>query len=239
MIDQRDGWLFLSHSNKDFESVCQIRNTLEKHGFQPITFFLKCITDENELEDLIKREIAARRWFVFVNSENSNESKWAKAELAYARELNKKIFEIDANGNYKAQLRDIFRRTTVFMSYSMHDKDIAKLILEELNNNDFQIRWHPSYQTDDWPKEMEKIIDTAGTCLLLMTENAVESHHVREESYRAFSKKHSTLVVMVGDVQLKNGLETFIPKLRQVRISNPPTKQELHDLIQKIIELQD
>lgn len=239
MIQQQDGWLFLSHSNKDFEPVRQIRNTLEKHGFRPITFFLKCITDNSELDGLIKREIEARKWFVYVESEHSKRSNWVQKEREYAEALNKKSFTINLDRDYMAQLWDIIRRTTVFMSYSRQDDKIADRILKELSNNEFQIRWHPSYQTDDWPKEMEKIIDTAGTCLLLMTENAVESHHVRVESYRAFSKKHSTLVVMVGDVQLKNGLETFIPKLRQVRISDPPTKQELHDLIQKIIELQD
>jgi len=238
MIEQKDGWLFLSHSNEDFEPVCQIRNTLEKHGFRPITFFLKCITDKSELDNLIKREIEARKWFVYVESENSKRSNWVQKEREYAEALNKKSFTINLDGNYTEQLRNIIRRTTVFVSYSQSDETIADSILKELGNHDFQIRWHPSYLTNDWPKQMEKMIDTAGTCVLLISNNSVNSHHFRVESYRAFSQEHTTLAVMIGDVQLKNGLENYIPELPQVRMSDPPTAQELQSLIQKIIELQ-
>ena len=70
------GYIFLSHSREDIEKVREIRNSLEEEGFEPLCFYLKCLTDDSEIEDLIKREIDAREWFVFANSENSRKSRW-------------------------------------------------------------------------------------------------------------------------------------------------------------------
>lgn len=79
----KGGYIFLSHSHDDITKVRQIRNTLEENGFEPLCFYLKCLNDDSEIEDLIKREIDAREWFVFVNSENSRKSKWVTLEREY------------------------------------------------------------------------------------------------------------------------------------------------------------
>lgn len=34
-------WVFLSHSNKDYEKVRIVRNILEEHGFRPLMFFFE------------------------------------------------------------------------------------------------------------------------------------------------------------------------------------------------------
>ena len=64
----KGGYIFLSHSHDDIDKVRKIRNHLEKDGFEPLCFYLKCLEDDSEIEDLIKREIDAREWFVFINS---------------------------------------------------------------------------------------------------------------------------------------------------------------------------
>lgn len=48
-------WVFLSHSNKDYDKVRTVRNILEEHGFRPLMFFLKCLDDDkNEvLQDFV------------------------------------------------------------------------------------------------------------------------------------------------------------------------------------------
>ena len=86
----KGGYIFLSHSHDDIEKVREIRNSLEKNGFEPLCFYLKCLDDDSEIEDLIKREIDAREWFVFVNSENSRRSKWVTLEREYIERTNKK-----------------------------------------------------------------------------------------------------------------------------------------------------
>ena len=57
-------YIFVSHSHKDINKVRLVRNYLEDRGAEPILFFLKSVTDDNEVEDLIKREIDARLWFL-------------------------------------------------------------------------------------------------------------------------------------------------------------------------------
>lgn len=65
-----NGYIFISHSHKDIEKVRQIRNDMENAGFDPLCFFLKCLTDEDEIEGLIKREIDSRELFVYIDSPN-------------------------------------------------------------------------------------------------------------------------------------------------------------------------
>ena len=70
---QKDGgWIFISHSHLDIELVRKIRNELEAKGFEPLLFYLKCLNDDSEIEDLIKREINEREWFIYVDSEKEN-----------------------------------------------------------------------------------------------------------------------------------------------------------------------
>ena len=76
----KGGYIFLSHSHDDIEKVRKIRNALEKDGFEPLCFYLKCLEDDDEIADLIKREIDAREWFVFVDSENARKSRWVTLE---------------------------------------------------------------------------------------------------------------------------------------------------------------
>ena len=98
----KGGYIFLSHSHEDIEKVREIRNSLEQDGFEPLCFYLKCLSDDSEIEDLIKREIDAREWFVFVNSENSRKSKWVTLEREYILRTNrKKVITIDIySGSY-------------------------------------------------------------------------------------------------------------------------------------------
>ena len=47
-------WIFLSHSNKDFEKVRFIRNYLEEHSCRPLMFYLKCLSNDDEIDNLMK-----------------------------------------------------------------------------------------------------------------------------------------------------------------------------------------
>ena len=57
--EKAGGSVFISHCHKDLPSVRMIRNRMEEEGFEPICFYLKCLTDESEIDSLIKREIDA------------------------------------------------------------------------------------------------------------------------------------------------------------------------------------
>ena len=74
-------WVFLSHSNKDYEKVRQVRNILEQQGYRPLMFFLNCLNDDNEIDELIKREIDSREKFILCDSKNAQNSKWVQEEV--------------------------------------------------------------------------------------------------------------------------------------------------------------
>ncbi len=74
-------WIFLSHSNKDFDQVRELRSILEEKEHHPLMFFLKCLSDEDEIDDLIRREIEVRSWFILCDSENARNSAWVQQEI--------------------------------------------------------------------------------------------------------------------------------------------------------------
>lgn len=48
-IDTSNAWVFVSHSNRDFEKIIQVRNMLESLQYRPLLFFLKCLEDDKEI----------------------------------------------------------------------------------------------------------------------------------------------------------------------------------------------
>ncbi len=89
-------YVFLSHSVNDIAKARKVRNYLEERSAEPILFNLKCLTDSDELSVLVRREIEAREWFLYLGSAHAEASARVQAEVSYARDiLKKKIFRID------------------------------------------------------------------------------------------------------------------------------------------------
>ena len=138
----KGGWIFISHSHQDVALVRKIRNHLEKLGFEPLMFYLKCLSDENEIETLIKREIDEREWFIYADSPNARESKWVKTEREHIEKtVGKKIFVINLQSNIDEQLRQIehiARQMKVFISYTRKDVNLFHALKEKLTQDDFE-----------------------------------------------------------------------------------------------------
>ena len=98
-----------------------MRNALEERGHFPLLFFLRCLTDESELESLLQREIEARDFFLLCNSENAAASRFVAEEVDYIKSLAGKIYEtVDLDSNWEAQIEAIHalsRRATVSSSH--------------------------------------------------------------------------------------------------------------------------
>ena len=83
--NREGGYVFISHSHLDIDKVRILRNRMEEEGFEPLCFYLKCLTEEDEITGLIQREIDAREWFVYVDSKNARNSDWvAKVPFSQA-----------------------------------------------------------------------------------------------------------------------------------------------------------
>ena len=94
-------WIFLSHSSNDIEKVRKVRNAFEEYGHNPLAFHLRCMQTttkkgKEELDELIKREIDARQWFVFCESPSAAVSPYVKMEREYILASEKrKVWSID------------------------------------------------------------------------------------------------------------------------------------------------
>ncbi len=238
----KGGYIFLSHSHDDIEKVREIRNSLEKDGFEPLCFYLKCLDDDSEIEDLIKREIDSREWFIFVNSENSRKSKWVTLEREYITKTNnKKIItvDIDDDNDVSKTIQKITHNLRVFISYSSADSKIARRIKDKLEAKDYLVFFAPdSIPTGaSYASVIVNAITEAsqdGCVLILITPNSVNSSHILNEIDVAFSKKGNIIPVIIGDVKLTDIMMFYLSRHQFYKLPETPTDDEIDKMIEQI-----
>lgn len=124
------GWIFLSHSSKDYNLVKEIRDFLENNNFNAIMFYLRCfdkLKNEDILEDLLKCEIDSRDIFVLCESKFSEESDWVKRELEAAIERENKLFvSFDLNGIKEIEYEKLLNLLHLSKIYIILDKKLEK-----------------------------------------------------------------------------------------------------------------
>jgi len=229
MIDPEGAWIFLSHSTKDWNEVRRVRNLLEERGHRPLVFFLKCLTEHSELDELIKREIAARTWFLLCDSENARSSSWVQAEVAYIKGLQGKYHEqINLNDRIESQIKRIDRlckRVTVFISYSRGDEPHARRVQDALDTYDYNV-WVDATALaagSNWMQEIARAIDRAverGFVLILLSPRSMRSKFTTREIEYALGKsakaKHGA-----------NILPLMLTEPSAIRNAMPPALQRL------------
>lgn len=232
------GWVFISHSHLDVGIVRKIRNQLEEHGFEPLLFFLKCLSDEDEIESLIKREIDEREWFVYVESENSVKSKWVRSEREYIAQLSgKKIFTVNIKGDIEEQVNRIIRQVKIYISFSMYDREIAQLIKDALIKKDFLV-FDPLRELtgfDFIEKNVKAIQETAreGFVLLLMSEHTEKSVFVWKEINAAIAAGGKIIPVFIEGADESERKPQFF-ELAGANLSRDPTPEQIDALIDLI-----
>ncbi len=142
-------WVFVSHSTKDFDRVRLVRNALEDSGFRPILFYLKCMEDEDEINELLKREIDARRRFILCDSLNAQASKFVQSVVDYIRSKRRMYEVVDLSSidldseniqDDVLQLIKPFRkRTNVFLCYdAVNNTSLGDLLKKHLTLQGFK-----------------------------------------------------------------------------------------------------
>jgi hypothetical protein len=240
---KQGGWIFISHSHQDIQKVRRIRNRLEELGLEPLMFYLKCLTDENEIVELIKREIDERDWFVYADSANARSSKWVKTEREYIESLTgKNVFTIYLDGNIEEQLamvEHISRQMKVFISYSHKDKELASRIRERLVERDLMVLSDTEMSPGGlWAEQItDQIQDAArnGFVILLLTENSIHSRYVLNEIDMTVQAGGRIVPVLVGDTKLTNDLLYYVGDIPAVRISEAHLDSELDSLVERIL----
>lgn len=153
-------WVFVSHSTKDFERVRLVRNALEDSGFRPILFYLKCLENETEVNDLMKREINARKRFILCDSPNAQASKFVQSEVDYIQSKNRMYEVIDLSQiNLKGQdvekevlelIKPFKRRTKVFINNDHKDSKIRSIVKTIFEAEGFSVVDSTSIFYDAW-----------------------------------------------------------------------------------------
>lgn len=197
MSKPEGAWIFLSHSTKDWDEVRLVRNLLEEKGHRPLVFFLKCLTEHVELDELIKREIEARTWFLLCDSDNARGSSWVQAEVAYIKKLQGKYHEqIDLSEAIETQIERIDRlckRATAFLSYHRADRPYARRVRDALTKHDYSV-WFDIEAIapgSNWQQEITSAIDRAverGFVLVLLSTNSVQAKYLMEEVRHALDR---------------------------------------------------
>lgn len=150
-IDDSNAWVFVSHSNKDFAKIIKIRNKLESIKYKPLLFFLKCLEDDTEIFELIKREIKARNRFILCDSPNSRSSKWVQKEIEYIKSLNRpyEIIDLDADESTINECIERFDRRSSVYIWSTSD-EIASQLSKRLIGKSFKVGILPSTYLRDY-----------------------------------------------------------------------------------------
>lgn len=189
-------WVFLSHSNEDYERVTFVRNTLEKYHKRPIMFFLKCMTNKKELDPLLKREIDAREEFILCDSENARKSDFVREEVEYIKSQERKYQTIDLNASddeIEEALREYVDRDKVFISCSHNDNELAMHIGDLIKNAGYTLMSLNAGMSlgdtfcsgeiygDCMRNILKKTVDR-GYFLLLLSKSSIQSHWVFNET---------------------------------------------------------
>ena len=235
-----NGYIFISHSHRDIEKVRQIRNDMENAGFDPLCFFLKCLSDEDEIEGLIKREIDSRELFVYIDSPNSRTSEWVRKEREYIDSVgNKKTVTI--NLECYDSMQDIskllIRGLRVFISYAHRDAVLAFNIANKLREKEFQVLMDEGkYKSGEMIAGMIEEAGKAGAVIALLSENSLHIQNVWDEITYARSLNSLIIPIVVGDIELPPTLEARLQGCEKIAIEkpdieNPPYPFAIQDLL--------
>lgn len=195
----QNAWIFVSHSTLDITEVRRIRNEVELQGGEPLLFFLKSISDNDELDGLLKREIEARRYFLLCDSPAASASKWVQEEVAHVTSLRGKRFETldlaDLWQNQVDVIQRLLRKATLFPCYAMADKKIVDPLLASLKSQEFSLfdAFDRPGPAEDLAQVINQAIDDSGCLLDFLSRASIESRWCRIEAQYFLEKTDAFL----------------------------------------------
>ena len=206
-------YIFISHSHKDVDKVRVVRNYLESVLSEPILFFLKSKTDEDEITSLIEDEIDARIWFIYCRSKNAEESNWVKKELAYVAKTGKQNCTtidldtaFDENGELKKEVKtELLKQVrlfeflqSIYISYSHRDKDVVNDIVDVLNFYGIDTISDLDYCTsDNWVDVNNEALYRSKAVVSFVSKNTFESSYASNEFARSLELNKNIVPVIL------------------------------------------
>ena len=238
--EEKEIWVFLSHSNKDFAKVRLIRNYLEEHSCRPLMFYLKCLSNEEEIDDLIKREIDCRTRFIICDSDNSKASKWVQSEVKYIKSQQRSYETIDlrkSQEEIKVQLDKLVKSTRIFLSHGRQDIKLVTAVYSHISKYDIRCFLDSTEmpESGDYFSQITNAIDLSkdyGFVVFFANESSINSKWVISELQYSVEKGANILVLLL-DEYAKMHYKEYFPSAQNI------PEDDLTDREQNPIKVRD
>lgn len=192
-------WIFVSHSVKDLLRVREIRNELETRNANPILFFLKAVSEDDELDQLIKREIEARNFFLLCDSPNSRASPWVRREVEFVKSLGRRkrirIASVDLEApadEQRVAIDGLLREATIHVAFAEADRERVRPYLDWLAFGDYSVFAFEDFDPGrDWGTGITDRLVNSTFAVLFLSEASGHSRYLAEEvrMLRSLSKR--------------------------------------------------
>lgn len=247
MIEKKEIWIFLSHSSEDFNKVRKIRNYLEEKSYRPLMFYLKCLESDEEIYDLITREIDVRTRFILCDSENARCSDWVKKEMDYISNQNppRSFLRIDlsqADDVIYRQLDSYVNQMNIYISCTRNHNDLFREIRLRLNKYDLNVLpdLDSCYSGNSFAQEIEKQISHAannGYYVFLYSKDIINSSFVASEFKLADKLGANVLLFTIDEESDKMcSNDCSLAKYPHINVSEYPDKDIIDAITNKILE---
>lgn len=247
MIEKKEIWIFLSHSSDDFNKVRKIRNYLEEKSYRPLMFYLKCLESEEEIYDLITREIDVRTRFILCDSENARGSDWVKKEMDYISNQDppRSFLRIDLSQSddiIHRQLDSYVNQMNIYISCTRNHNDLFRKIRLRLNKYDLNVL--PDLDSCDignnFAQEIEKQINHAannGYYVFLYSKDIVNSSFVANE-FKLADKLGANVLLFTLDEESDKicSNDCSLGKYRHIDVSKYSNEDKADAITNRILE---
>lgn len=247
MIEKKEIWIFLSHSSEDFNKVRKIRNYLEEKSYRPLMFYLKCLESDEEIYDLITREIDVRTRFILCDSENARCSDWVKKEMDYISNQDppRSFLRIDLSQSddiIHRQLDSYVNQMNIYISCTRNHNDLFRKIRLRLNKYDLNVL--PDLDScnsgNNFAQEIEKQINHAannGYYVFLYSKDIVNSSFVANE-FKLADKLGANVLLFTLDEESDKmcSNDCSLGKYRHIDVSKYSNEDKADTITNRILE---
>lgn len=232
-------WVFLSHSNEDYEKVKIVRDILEKDNFRPIMFFLKCLDNNDEIDSLIEREIKARTRFILCDSENARKSNWVQREVEIIKTTGRMYETVDLNKSTEELVGVLnrFKRRSSVLCIS-DNNEIQRQINSLLLENDFICLNSMINIQNSMGNFIDKIRREDGYILLLLTNETINSSWVYCELDAAYQTDTYIIPVFLEKIKIPYpDLEQYLTIFNRIDVSDYPDSEKARIVVETLINI--
>ena len=243
-------FVFLSHSHHDYEKVRLVRDLLEKEGFRPLMFFLKCLEKDGYEEltrTLIKEEIDSRQRFILCKSKNTEGSSWVKFEVDHIKSKNRPYEVVDLDSpqiKIEEAVSRFKKRSTVFLSFSRRQVSLAEKVDRQLKLHDFNTfsvfdSLSPGNNYVSAIVDQMRIAAENGYLLFFMSEYSSNSKwQMRELDYAI--QKYNNRIIPVNTIPINNMsdmIQFLCADLNWIDVSDKQETEAAEYIVQRLLEI--